>query len=162
MRNLVKNCLRMRPTDHRRRGARARSLRPAAGDEHRPRRFDGNAPRQLPREAMARVEAMITMGGSSLPAKTIREMLVSSVDVIVQAARFAMVRAGSPTSRSARMEGDVVTTQDLFVYDILGEDEKGKIVGRHRSTGIGRPAFWDPRSLLTRRGRLAAASTRRR
>ena len=42
-----------------------------------------------------------------------------------------------------RLEGDVIVTQDLFVYEIEGEDKQGKIIGRHRSTGIGRPRFWD-------------------
>ena len=41
------------------------------------------------------------------------------------------------------MEGDVIITQDLFVYDITGEDANGKLIGRHRSTGIARPRFWD-------------------
>ena len=41
------------------------------------------------------------------------------------------------------MEGDVIITQDLFVYDIIGEDANGNLIGRHRSTGIGRPRFWE-------------------
>ena len=41
------------------------------------------------------------------------------------------------------MEGDVIVTQDIFLYDMEGEDAKGNIIGRHRSTGIGRPRFWD-------------------
>jgi pilus assembly protein CpaF len=159
MRNLVKNCLRMRPE------------RIIVGEVRGPEAFDllqamntghdgsmGTLHANSPREAMARIEAMITMGGSSLPAKTIREMLVSSVDVIVQAARL---RDGSRRithiTEVLGMEGDVVTTQDLFVYDILGEDEKGNIIGRHRSTGIGRPAFWDRARYYGEEARLAAA-----
>ncbi|PJR13120.1 CpaF family protein [Sinorhizobium meliloti] len=159
MRNLVKNCLRMRPE------------RIIVGEVRGPEAFDllqamntghdgsmGTLHANSPREAMARVEAMITMGGSSLPAKTIREMLVSSVDVIVQAARL---RDGSRRithiTEVLGMEGDVITTQDLFVYDILGEDEKGNIIGRHRSTGIGRPAFWDRARYYGEETRLAAA-----
>ena len=41
------------------------------------------------------------------------------------------------------MEGDTIITQDVFLYDIVGEDANGKIIGRHRSTGIGRPKFWE-------------------
>ena len=41
------------------------------------------------------------------------------------------------------MEGEVIITQDLFVYEITGEDAQGKIIGRHRSTGIARPKFWE-------------------
>jgi pilus assembly protein CpaF len=87
---------------------------------------------------------MITMGGYSLPSKTIREMIVAAVDVVVQAARL---RDGSRrithVTEVLGMEGDVIVTQDLFVYEIEGEDENGKIIGRHKSTGIARPAFWD-------------------
>jgi pilus assembly protein CpaF len=55
------------------------------------------------------------------------------------------------------MEGDVVITQDLFVFEILGEDAQGKLVGRHRSTGIGRPKFWDRARMYGEEGRLAEA-----
>jgi len=159
MRALVKNCLRMRPE------------RIIVGEVRGPEAFDllqamntghdgsmGTLHANSPREAISRVEAMITMGGHSLPGKAIREMLVSSVDVIVQAARL---RDGSRRithiTEVLGMEGDVVTTQDLFVYDILGEDEKGNLIGRHRSTGIGRPAFWDRARYYGEEARLAAA-----
>ena len=55
------------------------------------------------------------------------------------------------------MEGDVIITQDLFVYDIVGEDANGNIIGRHRSTGIGRPRFWDRARYYGEEQRLAAA-----
>ena len=55
------------------------------------------------------------------------------------------------------MEGDVIITQDLFVYEILGEDAKGNVLGRHRSTGIGRPRFWDRARYFGEEHRLAAA-----
>jgi pilus assembly protein CpaF len=55
------------------------------------------------------------------------------------------------------MEGDVIVTQDLFVFDMLGEDAQGKIIGRHRSTGIGRPRFWDRARYYSEENRLAAA-----
>jgi pilus assembly protein CpaF len=159
MRALVKNCLRMRPE------------RIIVGEVRGPEAFDllqamntghdgsmGTLHANSPREAISRVEAMITMGGHSLPGKAIREMLVSSVDVIVQAARL---RDGSRRithiTEVLGMEGDVVTTQDLFVYDILGEDGKGNIIGKHRSTGIGRPGFWDRARYYGEEARLAAA-----
>ncbi|MCG5478911.1 CpaF family protein [Sinorhizobium alkalisoli] len=159
MRSLVKNCLRMRPE------------RIIVGEVRGPEAFDllqamntghdgsmGTLHANSPREAISRVEAMITMGGNSLPAKAIREMLVSSVDVIVQAARL---RDGSRRithiTEVLGMEGDVVTTQDLFVYDILGEDAKGNIIGQHRSTGIGRPGFWDRARYYGEEARLARA-----
>ncbi|MFC6487261.1 CpaF family protein [Nitratireductor sp. GCM10026969] len=159
MRNLVKNCLRMRPE------------RIIVGEVRGPEAFDllqamntghdgsmGTLHANSPREAISRLESMITMGGFALPSKTIREMIVSSVDVIVQAARL---RDGSRRithiTEVLGMEGDVVTTQDLFVYDILGEDADGKLLGRHRSTGIGRPAFWDRARYYGEEARLAAA-----
>ena len=85
------------------------------------------------------------MGGYALPAKTIREMIVGSVDVIVQAARL---RDGSRRithiAEVIGMEGDIVTLQNIFVYEITGEDpNSGKLLGRHRSTGITRPRFFE-------------------
>jgi pilus assembly protein CpaF len=56
----------------------------------------------------------------------------------------ATARAASPTSpRSSGLEGDVIVTQDLFVYEITGEDDNGRVLGKFRSTGIARPRFWD-------------------
>ena len=87
---------------------------------------------------------MITMGGFSLPPKTIREIIVSSVDVIVQAARL---RDGSRRithiTEVMGLEGDVVVTQDLLTFEMIGEDAEGRISGKHRSTGVGRPRFWE-------------------
>jgi pilus assembly protein CpaF len=71
-------------------------------------------------------------------------MICASVDVVIQAARL---RDGSRKithiTEVMGMEGDVVITQDLFMFDMTGEDAQGNILGRHRSTGIGRPRFWD-------------------
>ena len=145
MSDLVKNCLRMRPE------------RIIVGEVRGPEAFDllqamntghdgsmGTLHANSPREALSRLESMITMGGFSLPAKTIREMIVGSVDVIVQAARL---RDGSrritKITEVIGMEGDVIVTQDLIVYEMDGEDASGKIIGEHKSTGIARPAFWD-------------------
>jgi pilus assembly protein CpaF len=55
------------------------------------------------------------------------------------------------------MVGEVIITQDLFVYDLLGEDANGNVVGRHRSTGIGHPKFWDRARYYGEDQRLAAA-----
>jgi pilus assembly protein CpaF len=111
-----------------------------------------------PREALSRMESMITMGGFSLPARTIREMMMSSIDVIIQAARL---RDGSRRithiTEVVGLEGEVITTQDLYVYDVLGEDAQGRLIGRHRSTGIGRPRFWERARYYNEESRLAAA-----
>ena len=143
MRDLVKNCLRMRPE------------RIIVGEVRGPEAFDllqamntghdgsmGTLHANSPREALSRLESMITMGGFTLPSRTIREMIVSSIDVVVQAARL---RDGSRRithiTEVLGMEGDVIVTQDIFLYDILGEDQNGMLLGRHRSTGITKPNF---------------------
>jgi pilus assembly protein CpaF len=85
-------------------------------------------------------------------------MICASIDVVIQAARL---RDGSRKithiTEIMGMEGDVIVTQDLFVYDMVGEDAKGNIVGHHRSTGIGHPRFWDRARYFGEEKRLAAA-----
>lgn len=162
MRMLVRNCLRMRPE------------RIIVGEVRGPEAFDllqamntghdgsmGTLHANSPREAMSRMEAMITMGGFSLPALTIRQMIVSSVDIIVQAARL---RDGSRRithiTEVVGMEGDVPILQDLFVYEFEGEDADGRIRGRHRATGITRPKLWDRARYYREETALAAALER--
>ncbi|MEN3375743.1 MAG: pilus assembly protein CpaF [Hyphomicrobiales bacterium] len=159
MRDLVKNCLRMRPE------------RIIVGEVRGPEAFDllqamntghdgsmGTLHANTPREALSRLESMITMGGYTLPSKTIREMICSSVDVVVQASRM---RDGSRrithVTEVLGMEGDVIITQDVFLYEMLGEDANGKLLGRHRSTGIGKPRFWERARYFGDDQRLAAA-----
>lgn len=159
MRDLVKNCLRMRPERiivGEVRGSEAFDLLQAMNTGH-----DGSMGTlhaNSPREALSRIESMITMGGYNLPTKTIREMISGSIDVVVQAARL---RDGSRKithiTEVLGMEGDVIVTQDLFLYEITGEDEQGNIAGRHVSTGIARPKFWDRARYFGLERELAAA-----
>jgi pilus assembly protein CpaF len=159
MRDLVKNCLRMRPE------------RIIVGEVRGPEAFDllqamntghdgsmGTLHANSPREALSRIESMITMGGFSLPSRTIREMICSSVDVIVQASRL---RDGSRRithiTEVLGMEGDVIITQDVVLYDITGEDANGKLSGMHRSTGIARPKMWERARYYNEDKNLAAA-----
>ncbi|GAM98410.1 type II/IV secretion system ATP hydrolase TadA/VirB11/CpaF of TadA subfamily [alpha proteobacterium U9-1i] len=145
MRDLVKNCLRMRPERiivGEVRGSEAFDLLQAMNTGH-----DGSMGTlhaNTPREALSRLESMITMGGFSLPAKTIREIVVAAVDVVIQAARL---RDGSRRithiTEVLGLEGETIVTQDLLLYEVQGEDQNGRIVGRHRSTGVGRPRFWE-------------------
>jgi pilus assembly protein CpaF len=111
-----------------------------------------------PRECISRVENMIAMGGYSLPTKTVREQIAGAVNVIIQAARL---RDGSRkithVTEVIGMEGDVIITQDLFVYEMTGEDANGNLIGNHHSTGIGRPKFWDRARYYGEEKRLAAA-----
>ncbi len=159
MTDLVKNCLRMRPE------------RIIVGEVRGPEVFDllqamntghdgsmGTIHSNSPRECLNRIESMIAMGGYNLPAKTVREIVVGSIDVIIQAARL---RDGSRRithiTEVLGLEGDVITTQDLFVYKLQGEDANGNLVGKHVSTGIGRPNFWDRARYFNEEERLAAA-----
>jgi pilus assembly protein CpaF len=159
MRDLVRNCLRMRPE------------RIIVGEVRGPEAFDllqamntghdgsmGTLHANSPRECLSRIESMITMGGFALPSRTIREMMVSSIDVIVQAARLRDgTRRITHITEVMGMEGDVIITQDLFVFDIEGEDANGRLIGKHRSTGISRPRFWDRARYYGESERLAAA-----
>jgi pilus assembly protein CpaF len=159
MRDLVRNCLRMRPE------------RIIVGEVRGPEAFDllqamntghdgsmGTLHANMPRESLSRLESMITMGGYSLPSRTIREMICGSIDIVIQAARL---RDGSRRithiTEVMGMEGDVIITQDIFVYSMLGEDANGNIMGQHRSTGIGRPRFWERARYYGEEARLAAA-----
>ncbi|WP_274423644.1 CpaF family protein [Chelativorans sp. YIM 93263] len=159
MRDLVRNCLRMRPE------------RIIVGEVRGPEVFDllqamntghdgsmGTIHANSPRECLSRMESMMAMGGFSLPQRTVREIMVGSVDVIIQAARL---RDGSRRitriTEVVGMEGDVVVTQDLMDYEIRGEDSTGRILGKHVSTGVARPAFWDRARYYGEDQRLAAA-----
>jgi len=159
MRDLVKNCLRMRPE------------RIIVGEVRGPEVFDllqamntghdgsmGTIHANTPRECLSRMESMIAMGGFTLPAKTVREIISTSVDVVIQAARL---RDGSrritQITEVIGMEGDVIITQDLMRYEMEGEDANGRIIGRHVSTGIGKPNFWDRARYYNEEKRLAAA-----
>jgi pilus assembly protein CpaF len=159
MRDLVKNCLRMRPE------------RIIVGEVRGPEVFDllqamntghdgsmGTIHSNSPRECLNRIESMIAMGGFTLPQKTVREIVVGSVDVIIQAARL---RDGSRRithiTEVIGMEGDVIITQDIVLYNIKGEDQNGRLMGEHVSTGVGRPKFWERARYFNEEQRLAKA-----
>ena len=144
MRDLVKNCLRMRPE------------RIIVGEVRGPEAFDllqamntghdgsmGTVHANNPREALSRMENMIAMGGLNLPSAAVREQIASAVNVIIQVQRL---RDGSRKvthiSEITGMEGDVVTMQDLFQLEFLGEDDDRKLITRQKSTGL-RPKFYD-------------------
>jgi pilus assembly protein CpaF len=88
-----------------------------------------------------RLENMVNMGSVNLPQKAIRTQIASAVDLIVQVSRMRDgVRRVQAISEVVGMEGDVITTQDLFTYEFEGEDEDGTLIGSFRSTGV-RPHF---------------------
>jgi pilus assembly protein CpaF len=144
MRDLVKNCLRMRPD------------RIIVGEVRGPEAFDllqamntghdgsmGTVHANNPREAISRMENMIAMGGLNLPIQAVREQIASAVNVIVQVQRL---RDGSRKvthiTEVTGMEGEVVTMQDLFRFEYEGEDEFGRIIGTQKSSGL-RPKLYE-------------------
>jgi pilus assembly protein CpaF len=145
MTDLVKNCLRMRPD------------RIIVGEVRGPEAFDllqamntghdgsmGTLHANTPREGLSRLESMITMGGFTLPQRTIREMIVGSIDIVIQASRLRDgTRKIVSITEVMGLEGDVIVTQDVMRYEIEGEDKDGRLIGSHRGTGIGRPRFWE-------------------
>jgi len=142
MRDLVKNALRMRPDRiilGEIRGGEAIDMLQAMNTGH-----DGSMGTihaNRPREALTRLENMVNMAGLHLPAKAIREQIAGSLDMIVQVQR--MRDGGRRTTHVTEvvgMEGDVITTQDLFKFEFTGEDESGRLVGHFHSTGV-RPHF---------------------
>jgi pilus assembly protein CpaF len=95
-----------------------------------------------PRDTLARMETMVLMAGMDLPMRAIREQVASAVDLIVHQARLKDgTRRITHISEVERMEGDVITLQDIFVYDgSAGFDADGRSLGRLRATGL-RPKF---------------------
>ena len=142
MRDLVKNALRMRPDRiilGEVRGPEAIDLLQAMNTGH-----DGSMGTlhaNRPREALTRLENMVTMGVSNLPPKAIRSQIAGSLQMIVQISRMRDgVRRVTHITEVMGMEGDVVITQDLFTYEFKGESTDGKLTGAFKSSGL-RPHF---------------------
>jgi pilus assembly protein CpaF len=145
IRDLVKNCLRMRPdrivVGEVRDGA-ALDMLQAMNTGH-----DGSITTvhaNTPRDSLSRLETMVLMAGVDLPVRAIREQVAGAVDLIVQQARL---KDGSrrvvAISEVLSMEGEVITMQDVFAFDYsAGQDANGRYLGSLRSTGI-RPHFVD-------------------
>lgn len=142
MRDLVKNALRMRPDRiilGEVRGPEAIDLLQAMNTGH-----DGSMGTlhaNRPREALTRLENMVTMGASNLPPKAIRSQIAGSLQLIVQISRMRDgVRRVTHITEVMGMEGEVVVTQDLFTYEFHGEASDGKLSGAFKSSGL-RPHF---------------------
>ncbi|ODS99754.1 MAG: pilus assembly protein CpaF [Gemmatimonadetes bacterium SCN 70-22] len=141
-RDLVKNALRMRPDRiiiGEVRSAEALDMLQAMNTGHEGSLSTIHA--NSPRDALSRLETMILMAGTNLPQRAMREQVSSALDLIVQVQRLSdgSRRVVSVTEVTG-MEGDIVTTQEIFRYRRKGITPEGKIVGVFEATGI-RPLF---------------------
>ena len=143
-RDLVKNALRMRPDRiivGEVRSAEALDMLQAMNTGHEGSLTTIHA--NTPRDALARLETMILMAGTALPTRAMREQISSAVDVIIQIARLADgSRRVMSITEVTGMEGDVVTTQEVYRFRRRGITAEGQVVGQFESTGV-RPLFVD-------------------
>ncbi len=137
IRDLVKNCLRMRPDRivvGECRGGEALDMLTAMNTGH-----DGSlttAHANTPRDCLARIEVMVMMAGMDLPIRAIREQIASAVRFIVQQNRFSCgTRKITHVTEVTGMEGDVIQLQDIFLYKREGFGPDGKVRGQHIATG---------------------------
>jgi len=141
-RDLVRNSLRMRPDRiviGEVRGAESFDMLQAMNTGHEGSLTTIHA--NTPRDSLTRLESMVLMTGVNLPEQALRFMISSALDLVVQASRLADgTRKVTSISEVVGMEGDVITLQDIFVFEREGIDQEGKVVGKHRATGI-RPKF---------------------
>jgi pilus assembly protein CpaF len=90
-----------------------------------------------PRDALTRIETMIAMGSTNLPDKAMRQQIASAIHLVVQQTRLADgSRRVTSISEITGMEGDVITMQEIFVFEKAGINKDGKVVGRFRATGV--------------------------
>ena len=137
-RQLVVNALRMRPDRivvGEVRGEEALDMLQAMNTGH-----DGSLTTvhaNTPRDALTRVETMIAMGATNLPEKAMRHQIASAIQLVVQQTRLADgSRKVTNISEITGMEGDIITMQDIFVFEKAGVTQEGKVAGRFRATGV--------------------------
>lgn len=144
IRDLVKNCLRMRPDRiivGECRGGEALDMLQAMNTGH-----DGSLTTvhaNSPRDVISRLETMVLMSGMELPSRAIREQIASAIDIIVHESRLADgSRKVTAITEVTGLEGQQIVMQDLFTFKQTGVDENGKILGEFRPTGA-MPTFFD-------------------
>jgi len=143
IRDLVKNCLRMRPDRiviGECRSGEALDMLQAMNTGH-----DGSLTTvhsNSPRDTLARLETLVLMAGFDLPVRAIREQVASALDLIVHISRLRDgTRRITHITEVEGMEGDVITLQDIFLFDYgMGVDEQGQFLGYLKATGV-RPKF---------------------
>lgn len=144
IRDLVRNALRMRPDRiivGEVRSGEALDMLQAMNTGH-----DGSlttAHANSPRDALSRIETMVLMSGFELPVRAIREQISSAIDLVLHQSRIKDgTRKITHITEVQHLEGDTITTQDLFYYEQTGIDENGKSIGQFVSTGL-QPSFID-------------------
>jgi len=138
IRDLVRNSLRMRPDRivvGEVRGGETLDMLQAMNTGHDGSLTTGHS--NSPRDTISRLETMVLMAGMDIPIKAIREQISSAINLIVHQSRLQDgSRKITHITEVLGMEGDVITMQNIFVFDIQGIDQKGKVVGRHRAAGL--------------------------
>ena len=144
MRDLVKNSLRMRPDRiivGEVRSGEALDMLQAMNTGHDGSLTTGHA--NSPRDMLSRLETMVLMAGLDLPVRAIREQIASAVDLVLQQSRLQDgSRRITHLTEVQGMEGEVITLQDIFIFEQQGRDENNKIIGEFKPTGI-RPMFME-------------------
>jgi pilus assembly protein CpaF len=142
--DLVRNALRMRPERiiiGECRGPETLDMLQAMNTGHEGSMTTCHA--NTPRDAMARIETMITMAGFELPLKAMRSQMASAVDLVIQANRMlGGKRRITHITEVCGMEQDTIVMQDIYRYEKEGIDDAGRCVGRFEATGV-RPTFMD-------------------
>jgi pilus assembly protein CpaF len=137
-RQLVINSLRMRPDRiviGEVRGEEALDMLQAMNTGH-----DGSLTTvhaNTPRDALSRIETMISMGAMNLPERAMRQQIASAIQIVVQQTRMSDgTRKVTSIAEITGMEGDVITMQEIFCFEKLGVTQEGKVIGRFRATGV--------------------------
>jgi pilus assembly protein CpaF len=137
-RQLVINALRMRPDRiivGEVRGEEALDMLQAMNTGH-----DGSLTTvhaNTPRDALSRIETMIAMGATNLPERAMRQQISSAIQLVVQQTRLSDgTRKVTSVSEITGMEGDVITMQEIFLFEKLGVSQDGKVIGRFKPTGV--------------------------
>src|SRR6476659_7125882 len=137
-RQLVINALRMRPDRivvGEVRGEEALDMLQAMNTGH-----DGSLTTvhaNTPRDSLSRIETMIAMGATNLPERAMRQQIAAAIQIVIQQSRMSDgTRKVTSISEITGMEGDVITMQEIFLFEKMGVAEDGKVIGRFRATGV--------------------------
>jgi pilus assembly protein CpaF len=90
-----------------------------------------------PRDALSRIETMIAMGATNLPERAMRQQISAAIQIVIQQTRMSDgTRKVTSISEITGMEGDIITMQEIFLFEKVGVTQDGKVIGRFRATGV--------------------------